>query len=160
MHVPRAPFAGNPAVWRRKRMEQVTARVASARRHERPCFSDLDEFETRIAEARSNRPGTAESRVGARLPPALSPRELLSVHAGRVHVSPPPKGAYVEGGHQHVPEVARLMLMSPRGEGTPLPGKAVLLARLGVAPEPPRSPPRLGVGLGLGLGLALGLGLG
>ena len=145
MHdVLRAPFAGNPAVWRRKRVEQITARVASTRRQERPCFSDLDEFETRIAEARSNRPGTAESRVETRLPPTLSPRELLSVHTGRVHVSPPPKGAYVEGGHQHVPDVATLMLMSPRGEGTPLPGKDVLLARLGVAPEPPRSPPRLG----------------
>lgn len=52
---------GNPAVWRRKRMAQVGARVASTRHQERPCFTDLDEFETRFAESRSNRPGTAES---------------------------------------------------------------------------------------------------
>ena len=30
-----------------------------------------------------------------------------------------------------MPDVARLMLMTPRGEGMPLPGKDVLLVRLG-----------------------------
>jgi len=131
---------GNPAVWRRKRMAQVGARVASTRHQERPCFTDLDEFETRFAESRSNRPGTAESGVEARLAPALSPRDLLSAHARRIHMSPRQRGALVPGGHQHMPDVARLMLMTPRGEGMPLPGKDVLLVRLGVVPEPPRSP--------------------
>ena len=124
---------GNPAVWRRKRMEQVEARVASTRHEERPCFTDLDEFETRFAESRSNRPGTAESGVEARLASTLSPRDLLSAHTRRIHALPRQRGAHLEGGHQHMPDVARLMLMTPRGEGSDntLPGKDMLLASLG-----------------------------
>ncbi len=135
---------GNPAVWRRKRMEQVEARVASTRHEERPCFTDLDEFETRFAESRSNRPGTAESGVEARLASTLSPRDLLSAHTRRIHALPRQRGAHLEGGHQHMPDVARLMLMTPRGEGSDntLPGKDMLLASLGA----------LGLGLGLGKG--------
>ena len=56
---------GNPAVWRRKQEEEDGARMAGVRHHERPSFADLDEFETRFAESKSNRPHTRGLESGS-----------------------------------------------------------------------------------------------